>query len=477
MSEKIPSVLSNLPQAFTTAEQKKARDNISAQAKITYSYSGGTITAIDGSAVGQPDALTEVMHDANLSGEGTSGSPLGLASEITLSAIDVPYTANITPYSVQMCQTDSATSYFGLNYCWLRDSAGGEATLYTDKLEISDAWQCTLSAMPTAVEFFDGNELNRFASYNLSGTVLSASGVNPTTAKLSDNMLSFYESGQPSANYDRIGLQLGTTADVKTTLSKNLKFEFNVGGNLESTTYMANGFSGTTYTPTGTNRDTSIVTTYGLTGVNSFGDYKIWDNWQSSKRAQMGDNGEEMSVLDMYIGYNNDEEELYPAYIGFYNPFDGSSFIYQSSINAWNDNLSAQKPVSIGDGLSGSGTSGSPLCVTGFKTEYTSPYASSCISSDRTSIDILTDEYSSRMHDDGIWITYGGSVFHSSTVQMRADNLSINDYTTDDNTYLNASSVRLYYHLNDSTASASAEINANVLTSLFAWAMNNGWTP
>lgn len=474
MSEQINKVLASTAQAFTTAEQKQARDNISAQAKITYSYSGGTITAIDGSAVGQPDALTEVMHDANLSGEGTSGSPLGLASEITLSANGVPYTANITPYSVQMCQTGSATSYFGLNYFFLRDSAGGESDFYTNKLEISDAGQCTLSAIPTAVEFFNGNELNRFASYNLSGTVLSASGVNPTTAKLSDNMLSFYESGQPSANYDRTGLQVGTTADVKTTLSKSLEFNYDVGGNTETTKFMPNGFSATTYTPTGNNRDTGIVTIYGITGMNSFGDYKIWDSWNSAKRAQIAANGDEASVIDMYIGFNNGSVELYPAYIGFYNPYDGSAFIYQSSIVAWNNNLSA---VSVGDGLSGNGTSGSPLCVTGFKTEYTSPYASSCISSDRTSIDILTDEYSSRMHDDGIFVTYGGNVYHSSTVQMRSDNLSINDYTTDDNTYLNASSVRLYYHLNDSTASASAEINANVLTSLFAWAMNNGWTP
>ena len=32
MSEKIPSVLTNLPQSFTTAEQKQARDNIGAMA-------------------------------------------------------------------------------------------------------------------------------------------------------------------------------------------------------------------------------------------------------------------------------------------------------------------------------------------------------------------------------------------------------------------------------------------------------------
>lgn len=477
MSEKIPSVLTNLPQSFTTAEQKIGRDNIDAQKSITYSYSGSTITAIDGSAVGNPNSLSSVVHDANLSGSGTSASPLGLAREITLSASDVPYTSEITPYSFQMCQTGSATSYFGLNYFFLKDSAGGESYFYTDKATIADAGACTLSALPTAVEFFDGNDLNRFASYNLSGTVLSASGVSPTTARLRDNRLSFYESGKPSAYYDRTGLQLGATADVRTTLSKDLKFDYDVGGNLEYTTYGLNGFSATTYTPTGTYHDTGVVTTYGLTGVNSFGDYKIWDNWRSSKRAQLGGNGEEKSVIDMYIGYNNGDSELYPAYIGFYNPFDGSAFIYQSSIVAWNNNLSAEKPVSAGSGLSGNGTSGSPLVVTGLTNHYESPYSTSDFTIDRTSIGIYTDTYSSRITDGEILLKYGGPVFHSAITEWRTNDFTIHDYTDGNGIYLEASSFRMYYHLNDPTASASAEINANVLSSLFAWAMNNGWNP
>lgn len=86
MSERIVSVLATLPQSFTTAEQKIGRDNIGAQKSISYSYSGSTITAIDGSAVVQPDALTKVVHDSNLSGSGTTGSPLGLTDHIELSS-------------------------------------------------------------------------------------------------------------------------------------------------------------------------------------------------------------------------------------------------------------------------------------------------------------------------------------------------------------------------------------------------------
>lgn len=86
MSEQINKVLASTAQAFSTAEQKQARDNISAQAKISYSYSGSTITAIDGSAVGNPASLTGVEHDYNLSGSGTSAVPLGLSDPIKMSA-------------------------------------------------------------------------------------------------------------------------------------------------------------------------------------------------------------------------------------------------------------------------------------------------------------------------------------------------------------------------------------------------------
>lgn len=435
-----------------------------------------TITAIDGSAVGNPSALSKVYHDSNLSGSGTSGSPLGLSSTIVLSSTGLPYTNEINTYSIYM-HDQSSTSYVGLGYNYFQDSAGGETYIQSDQITISDSGTCTLTAKPESVEFFNGNDLDRFASYNLSGVVLSASGVNPVTAKLKDDRLLFYESSKPSAYYDRTGLQFGRTADVQTNLNSSLKFSYDVGGNLESTTYMHNGFSATTYTPTGTNQDTGLLTIYGISGVNSFGDYKIRDSWNSVKRAQFDNSGNEKSVLDMYIGYNNGEQELYPAYIGFWNPYDGSAFIYQSSIVAWNNNLSAEHPVSAGIGLSGNGTSGSPLCVTGIYNHYESQYNTSYFSSDRTALDIFSDTYSARLHNGGVWFSYGGDVFHSARTQLSPSEFSMRDYTDDNSMYLNASSIRLLYRINDSTASASAEINASVLSSLFTWAMNNGWNP
>ena len=86
MSEQINKLLCTLPQSFTTAEQKIGRDNIDAQKSITYSYQDSQITAIDGSAVGNPAALTGINHDYNLSGLGTTLSLLGLADPVKFSA-------------------------------------------------------------------------------------------------------------------------------------------------------------------------------------------------------------------------------------------------------------------------------------------------------------------------------------------------------------------------------------------------------
>ena len=86
MSEQINKVLASTAQAFSTAEQKQARDNINAQKSITYSYQDSQITAIDGSAVGNPAALTGINHDYNLSGLGTTLSLLGLADPVKFSA-------------------------------------------------------------------------------------------------------------------------------------------------------------------------------------------------------------------------------------------------------------------------------------------------------------------------------------------------------------------------------------------------------
>lgn len=82
----INKVLCDRPQSFSEDEKAQGRANIGAQASIAFSYSGSTITGIDGSAVGTPGALTGIDHDYNLTGSGTSSVPLGLADPVLFSA-------------------------------------------------------------------------------------------------------------------------------------------------------------------------------------------------------------------------------------------------------------------------------------------------------------------------------------------------------------------------------------------------------
>jgi hypothetical protein len=108
MSEQINRVLVDRPQSFTTGEQLQARTNIGAQASGDYAYNSSVsakqdasamssyvpfsaisadaasaITSINGSSVGN---FTGVSSNGNLSGDGTSGSPVGLRDTVTLSA-------------------------------------------------------------------------------------------------------------------------------------------------------------------------------------------------------------------------------------------------------------------------------------------------------------------------------------------------------------------------------------------------------
>ena len=106
MSEQINKVLASTSQAFTTAEQVQARQNIDAQKSIAYSYSGNTITAIDNSAVG----LNSVYANNCISGDGTSGSPLGISSRIQLNGDTA--SAEYSPSGVEM----SATPYTSTHY-------------------------------------------------------------------------------------------------------------------------------------------------------------------------------------------------------------------------------------------------------------------------------------------------------------------------------------------------------------------------
>lgn len=104
MSEQINKVLASTAQAFTTAEQKQARDNIAAQASGDYAFNSSlsakqdtsamssylpysaisadansAITSINGSSVG---SFSGVSSNNGITGNGSTGFPIGLSSRI-----------------------------------------------------------------------------------------------------------------------------------------------------------------------------------------------------------------------------------------------------------------------------------------------------------------------------------------------------------------------------------------------------------
>lgn len=125
MTEPINKILATTSQAFTTAQQAQARANIGAQKSIAYSYSGQTITGIDGSAVGKISTygysgntitsidgsavgLSTVSANNGITGNGSLSQPLGVSSSLTFS--DNLSKASISPNALRMSGNASTAS-------------------------------------------------------------------------------------------------------------------------------------------------------------------------------------------------------------------------------------------------------------------------------------------------------------------------------------------------------------------------------
>lgn len=164
MSEQINKVLASTSQAFTTAEQKQARDNIGAAAA---------------SSVG----LTGVYHDSNLTGSGTSAEPLGLSSQVRFE--NSTSATNIAPGAIS-ATSHVATSWLGPGAFELNNSVysqtarlvGGSLT-FTDtatseKVDISSIqkwnsmtpWAESGNSLGTG---FGGNAAVSASQYNYGG--------------------------------------------------------------------------------------------------------------------------------------------------------------------------------------------------------------------------------------------------------------------------------------------------------------------
>lgn len=295
MSEQINKVLASTAQAFSTAEQKQARDNIGAQASGDYvsastfnnfsahvesakqdasamsgyvPYSAisadadSAITSINGSSVGK---FTGVSANYNITGNGTSGSPLGASDPIQLTA------------------ADKTASYGSTN------------------------------------AFFTSN--------NYSTKVLS------TAVELNGNGVS------------------------STARASGYRVKADLGGSFAYGNYGVQGVVYEVPLP-GWSDESAHFTVDGIRGVGNFGSNMYDDNWLSAHRYQgTGDTGCGM-WLD--AGYHDGSNVgRYPRIV-LYTPGD-SAVINHSSIAYWDGKLDS---LSINYGLSGNGTSGSPLGVT-----------------------------------------------------------------------------------------------------------------
>lgn len=133
MSEQINKLLCTLPQSFTPAEQKIGRDNIAAQASGDYAYNSSLSAKQDTSAMSSYLPYSAISADANsaitsingssvglgfsgvsagncISGDGTSGSPLGISSRIQLNG-DIA-SAEYSPSGVEMSATPFTSTHY-----------------------------------------------------------------------------------------------------------------------------------------------------------------------------------------------------------------------------------------------------------------------------------------------------------------------------------------------------------------------------
>ena len=148
MSEQINKVLASTAQSFTTAQQAQARANIDAQQSIAWSYdTASAITAINGSAVGGGGGgMTGVSTDSNMSGNGTSGSPLGLNSSIAISSTYGSTTFGLQNNwgmllpNVQLQETSNNYTQMHAGKLTLSGAAGNATSFYTSTNTC--AWHC-----------------------------------------------------------------------------------------------------------------------------------------------------------------------------------------------------------------------------------------------------------------------------------------------------------------------------------------------
>lgn len=425
MSEMINKVLASTAQAFNSAEQAQARANIDAQKTISYSYSGSTITAIDGSAVGQPGALTAVYHDSNLSGSGTSGAPLGLASTINLTTTGLPYSAAYGTYSVEFTDPSSRAVYgvsnmsisASSNVYWSADESGFEAH--------AGDFTNTIKASSININEHNGGDAD---------------------ALLTNSSLTFTERYHPTAQLS----------------NDKLFFRDELG---------ALTFAEAAYTPYGVSwtyplpGNDFMTASAGIGGMQCFADLNAYS-------ARYGGNELDMSSKSASSRIRISVDTAYNYFGILMSDSAYTGKILPSSINRWDSCISS---VSAGLGLSGDGVD-NPLSVTGLSYNYTSIYQTSRthISSD---IDMTMDDnrhttftpYGVRIEETG------ASPNHSSLTELGVVQLNLHDYDVSAQAVLTPTGLLLTDSANNTVNLSVSSIKA--LSAVYDWATSQGMAP
>lgn len=162
MSEQINKVLADRPQNFSTSEQAQARANIGAMGSVDMSayvpYSvisadaESAITSINGSSVGK---FTGVSADSNMSGNGTSASPLGLNHTVTLtrptSTLYSAYSAVLGFSNLQFGDDSGHSGTFNREGIYIRKDGSDGANMNADGFSAYGSYTVSLSKTANAL--------------------------------------------------------------------------------------------------------------------------------------------------------------------------------------------------------------------------------------------------------------------------------------------------------------------------------------
>ena len=435
MSEQINKVRASTAQAFNSAEQSQARANIDAQKTITYSYSGGQITAIDGSAVCYPSALTAVYHDQNLTGSGTTADPLGLSSTVEL--VYNNNTATISPYNITLSGTSYSGEYgqYASIWCTTAESATAGAGIFRTQDSAAD-----MRIYSNRMEIDEGDF----------GLIADASSV----------YVNQRNGGADGALLTLSSLTITSNTHPRSQLTKTGLYLYDNQGNPDSdvqTKYSTYGITWENPLP-GNNW---VIATADANGMKN-----IWMDMSAYTADYVADHfamshsgGNHISAS---VGTGNQQFGLYMQ------QGTASAKFGVNDIQKWNDCITS---VSAGVGISGDGTA-VPLSVTGLSYDYTSIYQTSRthISSD---IDMqMDDNRHTTVTPYGLRIEETGTApNHSSLAEYSVDHVNLHDYDVSAQSVLTPTGLLLSDSANTVTIAASS------WNSLTAWATAQGWTP